>query len=322
VSINTGGALVDGKPYTNSAAVAVNIPSASGAGNTRIDRITLRADWTAQTVRIFRLAGVDAASPSAPALVQTSQTTWDLPLYQALVNTAGTVTLTDERVFGQVGADGLAALSVTNAKLASNAVTNDKMADNAVNTAELVDNAVTNAKLRDSSGVSVIGRSANSTGDPADIQAATDGHVLLRSGSNIGFGQIVKAGLADNAVDDEKVGDRVPQFYRRQGGHATAWSTIGTTTYTPGAVRMQGGAAQWTGALANSGSISITFPVAFSATVLAFVTMRLSSGSSNLRTDTICWVSSSSASVLNIDWKNNVAQCDTVEVNWLAIGPE
>lgn len=97
--INTGGAVVDGKPYDNDAAVDVTIPSAVGGGNTRIDRIVLRANWAAQTVRITRIAGTDAASPTAPVITQTSGTTYDIMLYQALVNTSGTVTLTDERVF-------------------------------------------------------------------------------------------------------------------------------------------------------------------------------------------------------------------------------
>jgi hypothetical protein len=51
-------------------------------------------------------------------------------------------------------------------------------------------NAVSNEKLRDSVGTSVIGRSASTTGDPADIQATTDGHVLLRSAGNLLFGLI------------------------------------------------------------------------------------------------------------------------------------
>jgi hypothetical protein len=99
VTIATGGAMVDGRQYRNDTAVNVAIPSAVGGGNTRIDRIVLRANWTAQTVRIFRIAGTDAASPTAPAITQTSGTTYDIMLYQALVNTAGSVTLTDERSF-------------------------------------------------------------------------------------------------------------------------------------------------------------------------------------------------------------------------------
>jgi hypothetical protein len=57
-------------------------------------------------------------------------------------------------------------------------------------TAGLVDNAVTNAKLRDSDGLSVIGRGANSTGDPADIVAGTNKQVLRRDGSSLGFGAV------------------------------------------------------------------------------------------------------------------------------------
>ena len=52
------------------------------------------------------------------------------------------------------------------------------------------DNSVTDSKLRNSVGTSVIGRASNSTGDPADIQASTDGHVLLRSAGNLLFGLI------------------------------------------------------------------------------------------------------------------------------------
>jgi hypothetical protein len=57
-------------------------------------------------------------------------------------------------------------------------------------TAGLVDNAVTNAKLRDSAGLSVIGRGANSTGDPADIVAGTNHQVLRRDGSSLAFGAV------------------------------------------------------------------------------------------------------------------------------------
>ncbi len=51
-------------------------------------------------------------------------------------------------------------------------------------------NAITDAKIRDSAALSVIGRSANSTGDPADIAAASDGQVLRRSGTSLGFGAV------------------------------------------------------------------------------------------------------------------------------------
>lgn len=69
-----------------------------------------------------------------------------------------------------------------------------------VNTGQLIDNGVTDAKLRDSAALSVVGRSANSTGDPADIAAGTDGHVLRRSGTTLGFGTLGSSSIANDAI--------------------------------------------------------------------------------------------------------------------------
>jgi len=51
-------------------------------------------------------------------------------------------------------------------------------------------NGITDTLLRDSVALSVIGRSANSTGDPADIAAGADHQVLRRSGTSLGFGAV------------------------------------------------------------------------------------------------------------------------------------
>lgn len=55
-------------------------------------------------------------------------------------------------------------------------------------------NGIGNAKLRDSAAVSVIGRSANSSGDPADIAASTNGHVLQRVSDTVAFGALPSQG--------------------------------------------------------------------------------------------------------------------------------
>jgi len=102
--------MVDGKWYVNDANLDVNIPSAVGAGNTRIDRIVLRANWAGYEVAVTRIAGTDAASPTWPAITQISGTTYDILLCRVLVTTAGVVTVTDERVWALPGAQ--AALSV------------------------------------------------------------------------------------------------------------------------------------------------------------------------------------------------------------------
>ncbi len=67
-------------------------------------------------------------------------------------------------------------------------------------------NTITNAMLRQSSGLSVLGRSANSTGDVADI-TGVDGQVLRVSGTALGFGTIVAAGIASDAVITAKILD-------------------------------------------------------------------------------------------------------------------
>ncbi len=68
------------------------------------------------------------------------------------------------------------------------------------------DDSITDAKLRESGALSVIGRSANSTGNPADISAvAASGSVLRESGSTLGFGTIATAGIADDAVTFAKM---------------------------------------------------------------------------------------------------------------------
>jgi hypothetical protein len=51
-------------------------------------------------------------------------------------------------------------------------------------------NGVDDARLRDSSGLSVIARAAATAGDPADIVASVDGHVLRLAGTTLAFGAL------------------------------------------------------------------------------------------------------------------------------------
>jgi len=127
------------------------------------------------------------------------------------------------------------------------------------------------------------------------------------------------ARLANNIVDDTKVGNRVPQFYRRQGGSATYWDTVGTTDYTPTSVRMQAGAIQVivpNGA--TTGNTTITFPVAFSAKPLVFVTLL--ANDANL---IYAGYQGVGASTVRIDVHVSGTTGDRgFNVNWLAIGSE
>jgi hypothetical protein len=92
-----------------------------------------------------------------------------------------------------ITADKLAASATTDA---SRAVTTNHIRDLAVTTAKLAANSVTSTILRDSAALSVIGNPTNSTTNPADIAASTDGHVLRRSGTALGFGTLGLSSLA------------------------------------------------------------------------------------------------------------------------------
>jgi hypothetical protein len=67
------------------------------------------------------------------------------------------------------------------------------------------------SNMADGSALSVVGRSANSSGVQASIAAANDGEVLRRSGTSLGFGTIATAGITNNAVTAGKV-DKTGNF--------------------------------------------------------------------------------------------------------------
>jgi hypothetical protein len=98
VRIAAGTALVDGSWYEADASVDKTLALPS-PGNNRYDRVVLRKSCPDQTVRVTIISGVEAGSPTVPALTQIRGDTWDVPLVKAYVTAAGAVTLTDERSF-------------------------------------------------------------------------------------------------------------------------------------------------------------------------------------------------------------------------------
>lgn len=94
VAVADGAAIDYGFPYWNTAAVDVAVVSPDL--NTRIDRIVLRAVWATQTVRIYKIDGVEGGG--APAIVTNYGVTWDLKLAQISTTIGGVITVTDERV--------------------------------------------------------------------------------------------------------------------------------------------------------------------------------------------------------------------------------
>jgi hypothetical protein len=305
--IATGGAMVDGKYYKNSANVDVNIPSSSG-GNTRIDRVVLRATWADFDCVIERIPGTDDPAPTAPAITQTSGTTYDIQLCQVLVTAGGVITITDERKWAVVDTDeSTLEDSAGLLRVKDLGITTAKINDLAVTTGKIAADAVTNAKIAD---------------DQIDSEHYVDGSIDLAhmSANSIDSDQYVDGSidtihLSNDAVDDTKAGNRVPQFYRRQGGSATSWISVGTTTYTPTSVRMQAGSTEWTGGSATTGNEAVTFPTAFSDVPLVWVQVVN-------YTDVFAAPTSISLSAngFTITWEAGAKTA--IMFFWLAIGPE
>jgi hypothetical protein len=100
VSVKAGGSFIEGYYYEEDAASTINIPAAHATLN-RIDRIVLRlTPLSAPYAQIAVISGTEAASPTAPALTQTS-VTYELSLAQVYVGAAVvaiyTANITDER---------------------------------------------------------------------------------------------------------------------------------------------------------------------------------------------------------------------------------
>ena len=183
-------------------------------------------------------------------LVQTSAAAYALKLKNSAALSAPILLVTDSasseviKVLGDAVTIGKAltvqALTVAGDLDVQAITVNGALTGEVVDTANLADDAVTFAKMAD---------------DSVSYQQIVDGSVYT-------------VALTNDAVDSSKAGNRVPQFYRRQGGSATEWNLTGATSYTPGAVTMQGGNASFDG----SGDCAITFPVAFAGKPIVITT--------------------------------------------------
>jgi len=130
--------------------------------------------------------------------------------------------------------------------------------------------------------------------------------------------------IEDDAVDDTKVGNRVPQFYRRQGGNAVNWQSPGTTTYIPTMVKQQGGTAQWNGVAATSGTFTVNYPVDFGnlAAPLVFATCLKDSLGGDINTG-ISVLTVMPWSAFRISWRDNQGNAHTsLNFMWFAVGDE
>jgi hypothetical protein len=214
-------------------ALEATTTSDSGAANIGSETITGLSGTVIRDQLVDLLAKLQAitdGSSGADLVGATAISGWTGTNVQALLESAksyidtivlGTANIADSAITTFKIADNavttsrLQTAAVTSVKIGTNAITEDKIATDAVGSdkiqngsvgsLELADNSVTNAKLRDSTGLSVIGRGTDTTGDAADIVALGDGQVLRRSGTALDFGQIGTVAVSDLAITAAKI---------------------------------------------------------------------------------------------------------------------
>lgn len=105
------------------------------------------------------------------------------------------------------------------------------IAVSAAGVVSLNDAGVTYAKIQNLGALAIMGRSANSSGVGADIQATAASDAVFReSGSTIGFGTIATAGIANNAVTLAKL---ATQTANTTVGNATSGTAVPTALAMP-----------------------------------------------------------------------------------------
>jgi microcystin-dependent protein len=201
--INSAAGITDGKLATIATAGKVSNSATTATSANTINAIVARdgsGNFSAGTITATLTGNVTGNVTGSAGTLATGRT----------IALTGDVTGTTGTFNGSANvsaATTIANAAVTTAKIADANVTTAKIADANVTAGKIAADAVDDTKLRNSAALSVIGRSANSTGDPADIAVATDGHVLRRSGTTLGFGQIATAGITDAAVTTAKIAD-------------------------------------------------------------------------------------------------------------------
>lgn len=102
---------------------------------------------------------------------------------------------------------------------------------NQLRNGEVIDGAITLAKLAALTGLSVIGNATNASGTPTAITAGSDGHILRRNGSTLGFGKILTNFITGTSTNDNATAGDIGEYTS-----ATA-AENSVTTWTTGVVK-------------------------------------------------------------------------------------
>jgi hypothetical protein len=140
-----------------------------------------------------------------PIILYHSTTTTNVPLAGDLANGELAINTADGKLFFKDASGNVEVIADTTAQgTVTSVATGSGLTGGPITstgTVSVATNGITNALFRQSAGLSLVGRSANSTGNIDDIAAGTDNQVLRRSGTSIGFGAI-NLGSTDAVTGD------------------------------------------------------------------------------------------------------------------------
>ena len=170
IRVASGGAVVDGKFYRNTA--NVDFAGAAPGGGSNFYTVVAHKDFAAQTVRLSML-GPNAVAP--PAVTQADGVDWEIAIYEIEITSGSVVTLTDVRVYCHFNTN------VSTAMLEDGAVTTPKLPDGAVTAVKLTDGAGSgvDADLLDGLEGSAYLTPMTSLAATADIVLAVGASVLI-----------------------------------------------------------------------------------------------------------------------------------------------
>lgn len=205
ISAGSAGSAIAAGVVTNAQLALVPTGTLKGrtaAGTGAPTDLTFAAVKTALAISFLDITGTLQAS-QFPALTGDVTTTAG-SLVTALSATgvaAGTYGDGSHSVTIQVDAKGrVLAISAPSISITAGAVSGLAAIATTGSGADLTANSVSDAKLRQGGALSVIGRSANSTGNVADIASSADHQVLRREGTIVDFGQVMNGMIANGAI--------------------------------------------------------------------------------------------------------------------------
>lgn len=130
IRVASGGAVIDGKFYRNTA--NVDFAGAAPGGGSNFYTVVVDKDFAAQEVRLS-MVGPDVVSP--PAVTQADGVDWEVAIYTIEITSGSVVTITDVRVYCHFNTN------ISTAMIEDDAVTTPKLLDGAVTAAKMTDGA-------------------------------------------------------------------------------------------------------------------------------------------------------------------------------------